>query len=1024
MANTEVGTAHIGLYPKVDPSAASSCGSTLGSALNAGVAKIGLGTAIGSIISKGISAATSTISSSISGAINRVDILNNYPKVMVSLGYSADAAAASISKISDHLTGLPSSTDALASFVQQIAATTGSIEKSTDVGLAFNDMMLAGGKGSQAAESAMYQFNQILAKGKPEMQDWMTLVQTAPGQMKQLAQAMLGPTATADDLYKALGGGKNEATKSMDDLMNAIVQLDSEGGDGFSSFADQAKAATGGIGTSLENLNTALIRAGATVLETIGVENITGAISQISNAIKSIGEVVNVFVQSVKGTLENSGITSVIDNFKNAWTEALPEIKADMTALGNAVGTVIAFIVNNMPTIIPIVKAAISVFIGFKAAMLIQGAIAKTKAALALLGISLKGVGAGFSSITAKAKPATTALAKVDKPLQTAGKSAKVTATSFLKAAAGVALIGVGIIAAAAGFQLMANAAISLANAGAPAIAVFFGMIAAIALLAATVAIAGTSMITGAVGFLIFGAAITLIGAGIAIASAGIALLATQLPIIAMYGAQAALNFASFAVGLLALAPTLILVGASLVVLAAGAVVATVGIVLLAVGIAALGVATLVLAAGLLVGAAAVSVLAAALPIAASGSFSLSTGLTLAAAGALLVSVSAIAAGAGLIVLGAGALIASAGLVVLTAGALLSSVGLVALTLSVTLLSAATLILGAAITVLAAGFIALAAGVVLAGAGFLIMATAMPIIANTAPTAAAGLAGILVAVTGLIPMLMACGPNVEGFGRSMSSASGSILSGASAMGQASSNAGSLTYAMSGAASSAMYTGASFNAFGSMVSSAMSSASSSAQSAAATITSAISTAMTTIQTITSVSCAQMSVSLQTLPSAAQNAANGITSAFNSISSAMQSTVSTVQNGMSQIADSVNNTHLTIPTIKVEKLPHFKINGSLNLETGQVPNIDVSYYASGGVFKHAAVFGEAGREAVIPLNRTALRPFAQGIAEELGGSRGIVVNVNNAEVNSRPEMEKAAYNLLMELRRLGYMQGGAK
>ena len=93
----------------------------------------------------------------------------------------------------------------------------------------------------------MEQFRQILAKGKPEMQDWRSLTSAMPGQMDQLAKSMLGPTASANDLYAALGGGKNEATLSIDDLLDAMVRLDTEGGDGIASFAEQAKSASGGI---------------------------------------------------------------------------------------------------------------------------------------------------------------------------------------------------------------------------------------------------------------------------------------------------------------------------------------------------------------------------------------------------------------------------------------------------------------------------------------------------------------------------------------------------------------------------------------------------------------------------------------------------------------------------------------------------------------------------------------------------------------------------------------------------------
>ena len=101
--------------------------------------------------------------------------------------------------------------------------------------------------------------------------------------------------------------------------------------------------------------------------------------------------------------------------------------------------------------------------------------------------------------------------------------------------------------------------------------------------------------------------------------------------------------------------------------------------------------------------------------------------------------------------------------------------------------------------------------------------------------------------------------------------------------------------------------------------------------------------------------------------------------------------------------------------------------------------LNYHAAGGlqIRKHAKgyiansptvidVAGEAGAEAIIPLtNRRYVTPFARAVAEQMNTAQKIdnstTINVNNAEVNSRPEMEKAAYDLLFELRRYGYTQG---
>ena len=190
------------------------------------------------------------VTGSVDAAVSRLDTLNNYPRVMDSLGVSSEAASASISMMSDHLTGLPTALNDMASTTQGIFAITKDLEKSTQASLAVNDMLLAGGQSQQVVNAAMEQFRQILANGKPELEDWKSLVSAAPGQMDQLAKSMMGPTASANDLYRALGGGKDaNPIFTMDELLDAVIRLDQEGGEGFKSFEEQARAATGGIAT-------------------------------------------------------------------------------------------------------------------------------------------------------------------------------------------------------------------------------------------------------------------------------------------------------------------------------------------------------------------------------------------------------------------------------------------------------------------------------------------------------------------------------------------------------------------------------------------------------------------------------------------------------------------------------------------------------------------------------------------------------------------------------------------------------
>jgi tape measure domain-containing protein len=302
MAN--VGTAQLTITPKfenlgasvnraiagVDTSKASQ---SLGEGISGGVSKglggLGRSGALVGAFSSITTKAMDLISSHVGSAAARLDTLKNYPVVMQQLGVGADEAQSSIQTMSDRLSNLPTRLDTMANTVQGLYAATKdygvSLTTATDAGLALNDMMLAGGQGTQVAAAAMEQFRQMLSKGKPDMQDWKSLISAAPGQMDQLAKSMLGPTANANDLYAALGGGKNDATISMQQLLDAMIQLDQQGGAGLASLSDQAQQATGGIQTATDNASNAVTKGIANVMDAFGRENIASAINDVKNGI-------------------------------------------------------------------------------------------------------------------------------------------------------------------------------------------------------------------------------------------------------------------------------------------------------------------------------------------------------------------------------------------------------------------------------------------------------------------------------------------------------------------------------------------------------------------------------------------------------------------------------------------------------------------------------------------------------------------------------------------------------------------
>lgn len=353
------------------------------------------------------------ISASIDSAVSRVDTMNNFPRVLAGLGYSADDASAAVKKMGDHLTGLPTKLDAMTSSVQKIVPTVKDVGKATDIMLAFNDALLAGGASTQVQDAALEQFTQVLSKGKPELEDWRSIQQAMPGQLDQVSKSILGASASSNDLYQAMKDGK----VTVADLSDAFVALDTEGYAGFDSFSTQAKNGTAGIATSMSNLQNSVTKATAAVIQAFGVENITAPAQTATQLIKQAGEDiagavisakewVGQFMQScqdngavqtlsdIMGTLAEAG-GSVADAVGRVWSQ-LTGWLPDLTSSGSAADAlksaleaakqviepmcdVIKTLADNFEALEPAIVAAATAYAGFKVSSGIADAVAGLK---------------------------------------------------------------------------------------------------------------------------------------------------------------------------------------------------------------------------------------------------------------------------------------------------------------------------------------------------------------------------------------------------------------------------------------------------------------------------------------------------------------------------------------------------------------------------------------------------------------------------------------------------------------------
>lgn len=270
--------------------------------------------AAGNLISAGIHKGIDMISNSVDGAIKRVDTLKNFPRVMSNVGISTDKAQAAIKRASDGLKGLPTSLDDAAMSIQRLTMKTKDVGRATDIFLALNNAIIAGGASSTIQSAAMEQLSQAFARGKPDLMEWRTAMTAMPAQMDQLAKSMGQVDANA--LYEEIKNGNI----TMDQLSDALIKLNTEGTGGLPTFAQQAKNATGGIATGMENAKTAVTRGVANIIEALGSGDMNSAAGGFGVQMEKMLNKVADFIKFVK---QNKEVFAVVAVAIGAFTAAV-----------------------------------------------------------------------------------------------------------------------------------------------------------------------------------------------------------------------------------------------------------------------------------------------------------------------------------------------------------------------------------------------------------------------------------------------------------------------------------------------------------------------------------------------------------------------------------------------------------------------------------------------------------------------------------------------------------------------------
>lgn len=398
-ADTEEASTHIGLLGRAQQQAENKS-TSFTSALK--------GTAVGMGIYQIAAKAASAVSEQFAGAVSRFDTLNNFPKVMESMGASSNQAHQAIKTLSDGIQGLPTSLDEVATTTQVFMPLSKNANEAAKATLALNDAFLASNATTADASRGLEQYKQMLANGKVDMMGWRSIEETMPASLQKVAKSFGIASGSTQELYQQLNSGKI----TMKELNDRFIELDG-GANGFHKTALQA---TDGIGTAFKNMGTRTKIALANVLtgfndmvKTLTGSSIGGNINKMTSqfgdigkagqqafeglakwlkpltpAFKALGDVIGAVFSGLKDALSvGSSFDSITAPLKNSASYAKPlnnalkDIASHKTALkavGAAVGSIAAGFLAYKSVVgtINLVKKAIA---GLRAAMALLSAV-------------------------------------------------------------------------------------------------------------------------------------------------------------------------------------------------------------------------------------------------------------------------------------------------------------------------------------------------------------------------------------------------------------------------------------------------------------------------------------------------------------------------------------------------------------------------------------------------------------------------------------------------------------------------
>ena len=260
---------------------------------------------------------SSNISRGFSRSLERYDILQTYPKIIESLGYSNEQAKSSMDRLYKSVLGLPTAFGDIVNSAQYFTLVLDDLDRATDLAIAANNAFVASGASSQQVTYGMRQLQYIMDGTQLRSTQWYSLIRSMPVALKEVGIALGYPdySSFTADLIK----NKIANEEFIDALID--VGLHSEKlGNVLESMKDRATAALTNVENAAMRMGETWLSTLDTVLERTGGKGIEENIKGVSSVIDHIAEVGAEWIET-----HGDEIQGLIDKFMSInWESVIP----------------------------------------------------------------------------------------------------------------------------------------------------------------------------------------------------------------------------------------------------------------------------------------------------------------------------------------------------------------------------------------------------------------------------------------------------------------------------------------------------------------------------------------------------------------------------------------------------------------------------------------------------------------------------------------------------------------------------